>query len=418
MTILAVVAPVADEPRLRNGFLEFPIYHMRGGTSSGIVVWARLFPEDVALREELIRHIMGVPIEGTVANNKQITGLGRGIPKSNKVFLADIEADDCGRARIVSTLAQLAAEKSAIDWSVNCGNMSAALPLWAYDAGLLEVGSSQREFWVDIRNTNTGIITGSRMIFSEGSRLDFCTIPGVDGSFPEVDLFLNDPVGNKTGHLLPTGQVEEVVDGVRVTCMDVAVPMVMIRASDLGKTANEPMASLDKDVSFKERLRNIWVECGLRMGLKGRNGVPLTPEQLATSETVPKVCIVGEAQGAGHISARYFTPQSGHNSMAVSGGCCLAAACLLEGSVPRQLARDVPVPTETPAEYTINIANPAGILTALVDASVCGGSLSVTRAAYTRSAQVLLQGYGTLYRASDALTAAVMQKAAKRKLYT
>ena len=89
-------------------------------------------------------------------------------------------------------------------------------------------------------------------------------------------------------------------------------------------------------------LRAVWVEAGLRMGLKGAGGRPMTADELAQSETIPKVCIVGPPQGAGHIAVRYFTPQAGHRSMAVSGGCCLAAAALIPGSVAHGVARGLP----------------------------------------------------------------------------
>ena len=69
------------------------------------------------------------------------------------------------------------------------------------------------------------------------------------------------------------------------------------------------------------------------MGLKGAGGRPMTADELAQSETIPKVCIVGPPQGAGHIAVRYFTPQTPHNSLAVTGGCCLAVACLMPGTV-------------------------------------------------------------------------------------
>ena len=119
-----------------GGVIEFPVHHMRGGTSTGLVLWERLVPAGPGLREELIRHLMGVPLEGRLPGHRQITGLGRGIATSNKVFLADIEDAD-GAPRIVSTLAQLAGETAAIDWSVNCGNMSSALQLWAEDTGFI-----------------------------------------------------------------------------------------------------------------------------------------------------------------------------------------------------------------------------------------------------------------------------------------
>jgi 2-methylaconitate cis-trans-isomerase PrpF len=74
--------------RVRNGVVEFPVHHVRGGTSTGLVIWDRFAPEDVSLREELLRHLMGVPLTGTRPGNKQLTGLGRVAPTGNKVFFA------------------------------------------------------------------------------------------------------------------------------------------------------------------------------------------------------------------------------------------------------------------------------------------------------------------------------------------
>ena len=136
-------APLDPPPQLRAGCFEFPVHHVRGGTSTGLVISEHWAPREQALREELLRHLMGLPLEGTRAGNKQITGLGRIVPTGNKVFFARLEAEG-NRRRIVSTFAQLAADKAAIDWSVNCGNMTAALPLWALDTGQVERPTSAR----------------------------------------------------------------------------------------------------------------------------------------------------------------------------------------------------------------------------------------------------------------------------------
>ncbi|MEG1115770.1 MAG: PrpF domain-containing protein, partial [Janthinobacterium sp.] len=108
--------------RQRCGVIEFPVHHMRGGTSTGLVLHASSVPADLALREELLRHLMGTPQSGPLPGNRQLTGLGRGAPTSNKVFLVDVERHE-GQPRLVSTLAQLAGGHGDIDWSVNCGNM-------------------------------------------------------------------------------------------------------------------------------------------------------------------------------------------------------------------------------------------------------------------------------------------------------
>ena len=332
--------PPLFQPRMHHGVLEFPVHHMRGGTSTGLVLWDRWAPQALPLREELLRHLMGVPFAGQHDRNRQITGLGRGGPTSNKVFFADVEQHD-GAPAIVSTLAQLAHNHGAIDWSVNCGNMSAALQLWALDMDLAPAridGPTD----IRIRNTNTGVVTISRMQTGHDGRYVVAAIPGVDGEFPAVDLFMQAPVGAKTGALLPTGNVIDVIDGYRVSCVDVAVPMVICDAAELGKTGHEPVAALDADLVFKQALQGIWVEAGLRMQLRRRDGALMTADELARSETIPKICIVGAPQAGGHIAVRYFTPQAGHASMAVSGGCCLAAAALIPGSVAQRVAHQLP----------------------------------------------------------------------------
>jgi 4-oxalomesaconate tautomerase len=392
-------------PRLRHGLWEFPVHHMRGGTSTGLVIWEPIAPADPALREELLRHLMGVPLEGEVPGNRQTTGLGRGPATSNKVFFADLERADDG-PRLVSTLAQLAADHGRIDWSVNCGNMSSALQLWAIDTGLAPYGPAGTHT-IDIRNTNTGVLTTSRMVVAPDGGFADAEIPGVMGRHPAVDLFLHHPAGARTGALLPTGHPVDVIDGVAVSCVDVAVPMVIARAADFGKHAHESVRELAADDEFLRRFKRVWVEAGLRMKLRRRDGRLMTEEEIGLSETVPKACIVGAPRGTGDVSVRYLTPQTVHGSMAVTGGCCLAAATLIPGSVAHEIARKQAPATE--GEIHVAIENPAGVLGTTVVARLHEGHLEIRSAAYQRSAQVLLAGYVPLYGASPALRRALSE---------
>lgn len=399
--------PQMPGPRLRHGIWEFPVHHMRGGTSTGLVIWEPAAPADDELREELLRHLMGVPLEGERPGNKQTTGLGRGPATSNKVFFARMEQADAG-ARLVSTLAQLAADHGRIDWSVNCGNMSSALQLWALDSELVEhIATGAHE--LAIRNTNTGVLTTSRMVLQADGAFAPAEIPGVMGRHPAVDLFLHQPAGAKTGALLPTGNAVDTIAGVRVSCVDVAVPMVIVRAADLGKTGHESVGELAADADFLQRLKAIWVEAGLKMQLRRKNGSLMSAADIAQSETIPKVCIIGTARAGADLAVRYFTPQTVHASLAVSGGCCLAAATLVAGSVAHELAPKSA--TSVLGEVKVDIENPAGILSTTVVASMQGDALRIASAAYQRSAQVLLKGYVPLYAASAALRAALAQRA-------
>ncbi|WNW11269.1 PrpF domain-containing protein [Pseudomonas sp. DTU_2021_1001937_2_SI_NGA_ILE_001] len=392
--------------RVHLGVMEIPVHYMRGGTSTGVVIWEPLLPKDEALRDELLRHLMGVPQAGEAPGNRQIAGLGRGPATSNKVFLARVEQTPAG-PRLVSTLAQLASGHAGIDWSVNCGNMSSALPLWAFDSAMIEA-PKKGACEVEIFNSNTGVVTLSRMWRGDDGRFALADIPGVLGAFPRVDLFLQDPVGSKTGVLLPTGAVVDEIEGHEVSCVDVAVPMVIAKAASFGKTGHESIAELEGDAAFMAELRKVWVAAGLKMKLRRRDGELMTRAEIERSETIPKVCIVGAPTEGGNITVRYFTPQTGHASMAVSGGCCLAAACLLPGSTAHQVAQRVSAPGATFGDIEVSIENPAGKLDATVTARCVEQRIEIQAAAYRRSTQILLRGHVPLYGASAALLDALI----------
>lgn len=126
------------------------------------------------------------------------------------------------------------------------------------------------------------------------------------------------------------------------------------------------------------------------------------------SETIPKVCVIGTAAASGTLSVRYFTPQTLHASMAVSGCCCLAAATLISGTVAARLAAAKPEVGEQFAEYAVAMEKTAGTLDATVVARDAGTGLEVKTVAYRRSAQVLQRGLVPLYSASKELSAALL----------
>ena len=389
-----------------TGVVEFPVYFMRGGTSTGLVIWEGAAPRTKALREELLRLIMGSPLSGSILNNNQLNGLGRGTPTTNKVFFVSVAEQSDQRVKLVSTLAQLSSDHADIDWSVNCGNMSSAIPLWAFEHGLLpQVDNPELEIF----NTNTEVATLARLHYSKASGFALTEIPGIHGRYPSVDLFLQNPVGAKTGLLLPTGEPKETIHGFDVTCVDVAVPMVIIKAEDVGMVGDEAPSELNNNAQLKQQLRDVWVEAGLRMGLKNKQGLPMTVEELQRSETIPKICFISKPKHPeANIAVRYFTPQKAHASMAVTGGCCLASACLIEGSVAAEVADGIQTVAQAEGTHAtqIRIDNPAGILEAVIlHQDSTNGLVNITGAAYKRSAQILLKGWVPLIGASAELCA-------------
>lgn len=387
--------------RYRKGLIEFPVWYVRGGTSTGLIIREEDAPQSLRAREELLHLILGIPSTGHIDHNRQLTGLGRGISTSNKVFFVKETLSESGKVTLTSLFAQLSATCPEVDWSVNCGNMTSAIPLWAFDYGLLD--SSVEHPVVDIINENTGVKITARLNYSPNSGLNGVEIPGVHGEFPGVELFMHHPAGSKTGYLLPTGQVRDTINGIDVSCVDVAVPMVIVKAESVGKSGHESIDDLAADKTLMDTLRDIRIEAGIRMGLK-KNGIPLTREELAVSKTLPKVCLVSSpTTESGNITARYFTPQEGHPSMAVTGACCLAAACLIDKSVARDVAINAPLPDDQTREYPIAIDNPAGVMDTIVVGHTDNGGFVIQSAAYNRSAQILMQGWVPLFQPSSLL---------------
>lgn len=148
--------------------------------------------------------------------------------------------------------------RGAITVACRAALNAAALPLRALGAGLTETHAPGL-FTIDVRDTNTGVIAGSRLSLGAHGSAALAEIPGVDGGFPAVDLALHAPAGAKTGRLLPTGAPPERIAGQGMSCIDVAVPMMILRAADFGESATEPPAALDADAPFKAALREIWV---------------------------------------------------------------------------------------------------------------------------------------------------------------
>ena len=194
------MAESLDPPPLRRaGYIEFPVLHVRGGTSTGLVISASGATRP-ALREELLRHLMGLPLEGTRAGNKQITGLGRIVPTGNKAFFArDTTRGGPDRQHICAARGR----QAAVDWSVNCGNMTAALPLWAIDTARCCRAKLNGDGSRDLQHQHQ--VTTDARLRRDSDGFSPAQIPGVDGAFPGVDLFLANPVGAKTGKAVADG---------------------------------------------------------------------------------------------------------------------------------------------------------------------------------------------------------------------
>jgi len=296
-----------------------PCVLMRGGTSRGPVFLANHLPSDIASRDELLLKVMGS------GHELEIDGIGGGNPQTSKVAIVSTSTHP--DADVDYLFVQVMVAQRRVDTAPNCGNMLCAVGPFAIEHGL--VNASAPVTRVRIRNLNTNTLIDSEVQTPKGKvRYDGeTTIDGVPGSAAPIKLTFLDASGAKTGHLLPTGNVRDRFDGVDTTCIDMAMPMVIMHAAALGKTGYETPAELDADNQLLERLERIRLQAGKAMGMGD-----------VSEMVIPKPVLLANPRHGGTLSTRYFMPHNCHRSIAATGAIGLASACALPGSVAFDIA--------------------------------------------------------------------------------
>lgn len=216
------------------------------------------------------------------------------------------------------------------------------------------------------------------------------SISGVPGSAAGIQLSFLDVAGAKTGKLLPTGSVCDRIDGIEVSCVDAATPVVILRASDLGVNGHADSATLDANPEMLRRLEGIRREAGLRMGMGD-----------VSQSVLPKPILISAAAGAATLCARYFVPQRCHKALAVTGAIALGAALNLPGSVANRVARDSGQLLEGQILEAIRIEHPSGHLDIRIGLRH-GNPLDIARVSLIRTARKIMDGR-LFYRVADAL---------------
>lgn len=291
---------------------------MRGGTSRGPYFLAADLPADTALRDRLLLSAMGS------GHELEIDGIGGGNPLTSKVAIVGPSSHP--DADVDYLFAQVSVLTRLVDTSPNCGNMLAGVGPFAIEQGL--VGAADGETRVRIRNVNTAKLIEAT-VQTPGGRVTYdgdAAIDGVPGTAAPIRLVFRDAAGAKTGKLLPTGRPVDAIDGLEATCIDAAMPLVILRAADLGKSALDSPAELDADRGFMTRLEAIRRQAGSLMGLGDVSGM-----------VIPKPVLIGPAAAGANLAVRYFVPHACHKAMAVTGAVGLATACATEGTLPAAL---------------------------------------------------------------------------------
>ena len=344
---------------------KIPCMLMRGGTSKGVFLFADDLPEEIEKRDDLILSIMGS------GHELQIDGLGGGSPQTSKVAI--ISKSTHPDADIDYLFAQASITERILDTSPNCGNMLSAVGPYALERGLIKASGDITT--VRIRNINTNtfinaeVQTPNGQVTYEGNT----SIAGVPGSVAPIALTFLNACGAKTGKLLPTGNKIDIFDGIEVTCLDMATPVVLIDAQKLGKTGYETAQQLESDKIFMQKLEHIRCLAGDKMGFGD-----------VTHKVIPKPILVSPAIHGGIVNVRYFMPHRCHGALAVTGAIAIATSLILPGSIVQKITQ-----TNSELEYIV-IEHLSGTFGVLLKQQ--GNSPEGLQASIIRTARKLFDG--------------------------
>jgi 4-oxalomesaconate tautomerase len=341
---------------------------MRGGTSKGLYLAREDLPGDPERRDDLLLRLMGSP------DDRQIDGLGGGHPLTSKVAVVAPATDD--DADVEYLFLQLGVDQALVTDRQNCGNLLAGVGPFAMERGWVQPNGDPST--VRIRMVNSGGIAVARFPTADGlPRYEGETaISGTPGTAAAISLSFRDIAGGSCGSLLPTGNVQDVLAGVPVTCVDNGMPVVTIRATDLGIDGAETCRELEKNHRLRELLERIRTEAGPAMHLGD-----------VTEITVPKLTIVSPPRGEGHVTTRTFIPHRCHTSIGVLGAVSVATACLLPGSVGSDVLRTGADPS------LVTLEHPTGTFTAAVTLTTgSDGNPTIEEAGIIRTARKLMDG--------------------------
>lgn len=338
---------------------------MRGGTSKGAFFLESDLPDDTEERDALLLALMGTP------DRRQIDGVGGAHPLTTKV--AVVSPSSRGDADVEYLFLQPGVDAPTITNRQNCGNMLSAVGPFAVERGLVSAGDGTAIVRIWMRNTR-GLAMASFPV-SDGSPVydGDTAISGVPGTAARIDIEFVDIAGGTTGALLPTGKTVDEVGGVEATLIDNGMPVVVLRAGDLGITGYEACAELESNQELRRHLEAIRLAAGPRMGLGDVSGT-----------TIPKLTMVSPPREDANVCTRTFIPHRCHTSIGVLGAVSVATACLLPGSPGAEESRP-------PESEQFRIEHPTGTIDTTIHLT-SDVPPKVAKAGIVRTARMLMDG--------------------------
>lgn len=382
--------------------IKIPATYMRGGTSKGVFFRLQDLPEAAqvpgAARDALLLRVIGSPDP----YGKQIDGMGGATSSTSKaVILSKSAIPDHD---VDYLFGQVSLDRAFVDWSGNCGNLSAAVGPFAIGNGLIDPSRIPHSGVALVRIWQANIgktiiahvpVTGGAVQETGDFELD-----GVTFAAAEVQLEFMDPAADEEGaggSMFPTGNLVDdlEVPGVgtlEATMINAGIPTIFVNADAIGYTGTELQDNINGDPRALAMFEAIRAHGAVRMGLIQH------VDEAATRQHTPKVAFV--AKPAGYIASsgrkvgaadvdllvRALSMGKLHHAMMGTAAVAIGTAAAIPGTLVNLAAGGG-------ARHAVRFGHPSGILRVGAQAAQVDGQWAVTRAIMSRSARVLMEGW-------------------------
>ncbi|MCW0920737.1 2-methylaconitate cis-trans isomerase PrpF [Pseudomonas sp. RG1] len=388
---------MAHAPQIR-----IPATYMRGGTSKGVFFSLKDLPEAAQVpgpaRDALLLRVIGSPDP----YDKQIDGMGGATSSTSKTVIlskstrADHDVD--------YLFGQVSIDKPFVDWSGNCGNLSAAVGSFAISNGLVDASRIPHNGVAVVRvwqaNIGKTIIAHVPITNGEVQETGDFELDGVTFPAAEVQVEFMDPAAEEEGgggSMFPTGNlVDELeVPGVgtfKATMINAGIPTIFVNAEDIGYTGTELQGAINGDPQALLMFETIRAYGALRMGLIANL------EEAAKRQHTPKVAFVakpadyvassGKAIAAGDVDllVRALSMGKLHHAMMGTAAVAIGTAAAISGTLVNLAAGGI-------ERNAVRFGHPSGTLRVGAEATLENGEWVVKKAIMSRSARVLMEGY-------------------------
>ncbi|MDC7817573.1 MULTISPECIES: 2-methylaconitate cis-trans isomerase PrpF [Pseudomonas] len=382
--------------------IKIPATYMRGGTSKGVFFNLKDLPEAAQLpgaaRDALLLRVIGSPDP----YDKQIDGMGGATSSTSKTVILSksIKADH----DVDYLFGQVAIDKAFVDWSGNCGNLSAAVGSFAVSSGLVDPARIPQNGVAVVRiwqaNIGKSIIAHVPITNGEVQETGDFELDGVTFPAAEVQLEFLDPAAEEEGaggSMFPTGNLVDdlEVPGVgtfKATLINAGIPTIFVNAADIGYRGTELQGDINGDPKALAMFETIRAHGALRMGLIQHL------DQAAQRQHTPKVAFVappadyqassGKAIKAGDVDLLVRAMSMGklHHAMMGTAAVAIGTAAAIPGTLVNLAAGGG-------ARSAVRFGHPSGTLRVGAEATQSGGDWTVVKAIMSRSARVLMEGW-------------------------